>query len=181
MREMETTLAGCRADEKRRDEIPGYRCCELALEALRDGCYGVGAVLVDEGGHIIAEARNEVFRNGFHSDRHAEMVAVDDFEKQFPFYGDRGGLTMVVSLEPCPMCFTRLLLAGIGRLIYLAEDRQGGMAHRLKKMPEVWRNLAGLQNSEKADASPTLVALAARLARFELDEKRRKLLKVIRT
>jgi tRNA(adenine34) deaminase len=37
----------------------------------------------------------------------------------------------MVSLEPCLMCLTRLLLAGIGEIVYLANDYAGGMAKRL--------------------------------------------------
>jgi cytosine deaminase len=163
------------------DDRLGYRCCELALAALENGCYGVGAVLFDNRGQILAEGRNKVFQNGFFSDRHAEMIVLNLFEEQFPVYGDRSQLTMLVSLEPCPMCFTRLLLAGIGRVIYLAEDRDGGMVHRLDQMPDVWRNLAQLQTRHQADVTPTLSSLAARLANCQLDQLRHKLLKAIRT
>ncbi len=163
------------------DDRLGYRCCELALAALKNGCYGVGAVLFDNGGQILTEARNEVFQNGFFSDRHAEMVALNLFEEQFPAYGNRSKLTILVSLEPCPMCFTRLLLAGVGRIIYLAEDHDGGMINRLDKMPAAWRNLAQLQTRNRAEVTPTLSSLAARLASCQLDQLRHKLLKVIRT
>ncbi|MEN8135400.1 MAG: nucleoside deaminase [Thermodesulfobacteriota bacterium] len=162
------------------DDRLGYRCCELALTALENGCYGVGAVLFDNKKQILAEGRNEVFQNGFFSDRHAEMVILNLFEEQFPVYGDRSQLTMLVSLEPCPMCFTRLLLAGIGRVIYLAEDHNGGMLHRLDQMPDVWRNLAQLQTRRRAAVTPSLSSLAARLANCQLDQLRHKLLKAIR-
>ena len=41
---------------------------------------------------------------------------------------DRGHLTLYVSLEPCLMCYGRILLAGITRVRYLARDRDGGFA-----------------------------------------------------
>lgn len=181
LQELEKDLAIYQLHKDYQDDRLGYRCCELAVAALKNGCYGVGAVLFDNKGQIQAEARNEVFQNGFFSDRHAEMVALNLFEEQRPDYGDRSELTIMVSLEPCPMCFTRLLLSGIGRVIYLAEDQDGGMIHRLDKMPKVWRNLAQLQTRSRAEVTPTLSSLAARLAACQLDQLRHKLLKAIRT
>ena len=180
LQELNRTLAEYRVDDNFQDDRLGYRCCELAMEALNDKCYGVGAVLFDSGNNILSEGRNEVFLNGFHSGRHAEMIALDNFEKRFPTYTDRCRLTLIVSLEPCPMCFTRTLFAGIGHLVYLAEDPNGGMVRRLTKMPAVWRNLARLQHSRQADVSPVLSQLASQIGKFELAEKRRKLLKTIR-
>lgn len=179
-RELQKDLENYQLGKDCQDERLGYRCCELALTALKNGCYGVGAVLFDQQGEILVEGRNEVFQHGFFSDRHAEMVVLNRFEEQFPAYGDRSQLTMLVSLEPCPMCFTRLLVAGIGRVIYLAEDHDGGMVHRLKQMPDVWRNLAQLQTRHRADVASSLSSLAARLAGCQLDQLRHKLLKAIR-
>ena len=179
--ELQKDLDTYQVHQDYQDDRLGYRCCELASAALANGCYGVGAVLFDDRGLILTEGRNEVFQNGFFSDRHAEMVTLNLFEEQFPAYGDRCQLTMLVSLEPCPMCFTRLLLAGIGRVIYLAADHDGGMVHRLEQMPDVWRNLAQLQTRQRAAVTPTLSALAARLASCQLERLRHKLLKAIRT
>lgn len=178
--ELETALASYQLDGKQRDDRLGFRCCELALEALGNNCHGVGALLFDNTGRILAEGRNELFQNGFYSDRHAEMVVLNLFEERFPGYGNRGQLTIMVTLEPCPMCFTRLLLAGIGRLIYLAPDHDGGMAHRLAKMPAVWRNLARLQSQHQAEVTTTLSSLASQLANCHLDQLRHHLLQAIR-
>lgn len=179
--ELRDEIADYRPDGDYPDEPLAYRCCKLALAALDDGCYGVGALLFDDTGRILAEGQNELFRHGFHSDRHAEMVTINKFEEQYPLFGDRSRLTIMVSLEPCPMCITRLLIAGIGRVIYLVEDRDGGMAGHLEKLPDVWRNLALLQSREMADISKTLSNLARELANCQLDLMRRKLLGAIRT
>lgn len=181
LHEFKKTFATYRVNEDHQDDRLGYRCCELACTALENKCYGVGAVLFDNKGQTLAEGSNEIFLNGFHSDRHAEMVTLNLFESKFPSYGDRSKLTMLVSLEPCPMCFTRLLIAGIGRIIYIAEDRDGGMVHQLAQMPAVWRNLAHLQTQHKADVSLTLSSLAAQLASCQLDQLRHKLVTTIRT
>ncbi|MBU0480596.1 MAG: nucleoside deaminase [Proteobacteria bacterium] len=177
---LKAALAGYHADQDYPDEPLGIRCCELACEALEKGCYGVGAILVDTDERVLAEAGNEIFHNGFHSERHAEMVAIDHFEKHYPDFGDRSGLTMMVSLEPCPMCLTRLLLAGIGKVVYLAADDDGGMVRRIKHLPPTWVNLATIQQHRTARVSKFLADLAFRLAGHSLEALRRQLIKAIR-
>lgn len=178
--ELQIELANYQINAGHCDDRLAHRCCELALEALANGCYGVGAILLDTTDNTLVEGRNEVFLNGFHSARHAEMVVLDKFEEKFPQYRNRGELTMLVTLEPCPMCLTRLLFAGIGRVLFLAEDPNGGMVHLLNKMPEVWQNLALLQKQHRADISPALSSLATEIAICRLKQLRAKLLQAIR-
>lgn len=178
--ELKNALALYQLEEGCSDDEKGLRCCELAYESLQNGCYGVGALLFNTEGEILIEARNEVFLNGFYSDRHAEMVALNLFEQQYPNYGDRNNLTLMVSLEPCPMCLTRLLLSGVGRVCFLAHDNDGGMVNRMKQMPPVWQNLAELQKHHHAQVSPKLLALASQLALCHLDQLRKRLVKAVR-
>lgn len=163
-----------------RDEQIGRRCCVLAIEALRNHSYGIGAVLSDDHGDILVEGYNRVFEQHFRAAAHAEMELLDAFETQYPNYGDRSELTLVVSLEPCPMCFARILASGIGRVRYLAKDNDGGMAHRVRHLPAAWRNLASLGDYGAADVSRPLREFAAKLAEFALFEKRKRLIQQIR-
>ncbi len=165
---------------ERADDLFGQQCCKLALRALEQGSYGIGALLLDGQGQVLVQAHNAVFADGFDSSAHAEMVLLDRFERRFPDYGDRGDLTLMVSLEPCPMCLTRSLLAGIGQLKYLAEDRQGGMVRQIQRLPPVWRNLSQLQYRRRARVSPALTALAGQLATCGIEQLRHKLLTRIR-
>ncbi|MDI3325619.1 nucleoside deaminase [Pontibacterium granulatum] len=163
-----------------RDEQIGRRCCFLALEALRNDCYGIGAVLIDGNGDILAEGYNRVFEENYRAAAHAEMELLDEFEQRFPDYGDRSGLTMIVSLEPCPMCFTRILASGIGRVRYLAADADGGMIHKVRHLPAAWKNLASVGDYRVADASHALRDFAAKLAESGLSDKRKRLISQIR-
>ena len=178
--DLKNSLAHYQIDDSFIDDQMGLCCCRLALESLENGCYGVGAVLYDTSTKLVIEAHNEVFLEGFHSGRHAEMVALNRFEDEHSDYGDRSNLTMIVSLEPCPMCFTRLLLAGIGQIKYLVADDSGGMVTRLVQMPPVWQNLAQIQQHQRASVSPTLSTLAAELAACQLQQLRTKLMMRIR-
>lgn len=157
-----------------------YRCCELALNALETGNYGVGAVLLDAAGELLVEAENSVFSPGFSSSAHAEMKLLDQFETQFPNYPDRSELTLYVSLEPCPMCCVRILAAGIGRVIYLAGDKNGGMMSRCSKLPDAWVNLSRLVEIKEFQGERELKTLAADLAAAQLPSLRRKLMAIIR-
>jgi len=157
-----------------------FRCCELALESLEQGNYGVGAVLVDRNGELLAEAGNAVFAPRFDSSAHAEMRVLNQFEENYPAYEDRQGLTLIASLEPCPMCCSRILAAGIGQIIYLAEDKDGGMMSRCDKMPPAWVNISQLAEISKFKSNDELINLASDLAVAQLSFLRKKLISVIR-
>jgi tRNA(Arg) A34 adenosine deaminase TadA len=107
----------------------GKLACEEAIAASGEGNYGVGAVLTDESGAVLLRARNRAFEPRFASEGHAEMVLVSRLEAERPEL-EPSRLTLLVSLEPCPMCYARLKLAGIGRVLYVAADDGGGMVRR---------------------------------------------------
>ncbi len=159
-----------------RDEEAGLRCCQLALQALQSGNYGVAAVLLDQSGDILVEAHNQVFSESFCSAGHAEMRVVDAYEADFRDQYPAGQLKLLVSLEPCPMCLSRLLLSGIGLIKYMVEDSAGGMVSRINDMPPAWRNLASLQSFYHAHISDELRRLAYDLSQHELGHLRDKLM-----
>lgn len=146
------------------DDIWARLCCEQALLAAAEGCYPVGAVLVNDRGELVAEARNQVFAGGYHSGAHAEMQVLDRFESS---HGEqsRSGLTLYVSLEPCLMCCGRILLSGITRVRYLASDVEGGMASQLTHLPPAWQALASRVSFASAHCQPFWSQLAAALVR----------------
>jgi tRNA(adenine34) deaminase len=156
------------------DDALGVKVCEEALAAAAAGNYGVGAVLADAGGRVILAAQNQVFTPRFASDGHAEMVAASRLEREYPELSP-AGLTLLVSLEPCPMCFTRLKLSGIGRVLFLAPDDAGGMARRAEQMPPIWSLLHPGQEFAPARVAPRLRRLALAIFRLDLPELRGRL------
>ncbi|WP_432473243.1 deaminase [Amphritea sp. HPY] len=161
-------------DPRMHDDANGLICCRLALDALEQGNYGVAAVLISPMGEVVAQAENRVFSHGYNSAAHAEMLLLDLLEQETIGYAP-AQLTMLVSLEPCPMCMTRLLLSGIGTVRYMTKDADGGMLTHLDKLPPAWRNLAQLQNHYPAHLSDSIRELAAELAGMNLVHLRHKL------
>ncbi len=176
LRWLAARLEACRTStEPRPDDALAIGVCEEALEAVREGNYGVGALVVDEDRSILVRAHNQVFWPAFRSDGHAEMMAVGKLERDFPDKSP-ASLSLYVSLEPCPMCLSRLKLAGVGRIRYLSPDPAGGMVGRRDKLPPIWRLLNPGQDFAPADVSPPLRRLGRRIFQVNLRALRRALL-----
>jgi tRNA(adenine34) deaminase len=94
----------------------------------------VGAVLLDPDGEIVAADHN---RREELSDptAHAEMLVISARSRQL---GDwrLSGHTMVVTLEPCPMCAGASVLARLDRIVYGAADPKAGAAWSLYNIPQ---------------------------------------------
>ena len=104
------------------------RALALAEEAANRGEVPVGAVVYrDE--VVLAEASNNREAPGDPTG-HAEIVALREA-------GLRNGgwrledCSVVVTLEPCPMCAGAMVNARVGRLIYGASDPKGGACESL--------------------------------------------------
>src|SRR5215470_9976032 len=136
------------------DDEWGKMVFGLAYEAVLLGNFGIGCVLVDPSGNVVASGHNEVFNPYFRSDRHGEMVVMDAFEENNKSVTSMAGYTLYTSLESCPMCLARLITSGVGTVKYLAPDTQGGMVHLMGNLPPVWQELAKRQTFPQANCSP---------------------------
>ncbi len=111
---------------------------KVALEAARhageSGDVPVGAVLLDEDAGIVATDRN---RREELSDptAHAEMLVLSTRAREI---GDwrLTGHTLVVTLEPCPMCAGAAVWARLDRIVYGAADPKAGAAWSLYNIPQ---------------------------------------------
>jgi len=152
------------------DDDYSWLTCVLALESVNSGNFGVGSVLVDHAGIIVAWGHNEVFNPYFRSDRHAEMVVVDKFEDANRNVTKLEGYTLYTSLESCPMCLARLITSRINRIVYVAEDTSGGMIHKLKDLPSIWIELADSQIFSNACCSQEIVNTAIQIFSINAQE-----------
>lgn len=88
----------------------------------------VAAAVLDEKGEVIATAHNEVETRG-DATAHAELLAI---RVACTKLGEKylEGCTLVVTLEPCPMCAAAIALAKIEKVIFGAYDpKSGGVEH----------------------------------------------------
>jgi len=95
---------------------------EAAL-ALEHGDVPVGAVaLVD--GQVVARRHNQ--REGLTDPTaHAELLALRDVAATLGTWR-LSAVTLVVTLEPCPMCAGALVAGRVGRLVFGAYDPKAG-------------------------------------------------------
>jgi len=96
---------------------------EEAALALAHGDVPVGAVAV-AGGEMVARRHNERELEGDPT-AHAELLALRDAAR---FLGTwrLDALTLVVTLEPCPMCAGALVGGRVARLVFAAPDPRAG-------------------------------------------------------
>lgn len=111
------------------------RALRLARAAARRGEVPVGAVAV-AGGEVIARAGNRM--EGAHdATAHAEVLCLRQAARVVGGWR-LDAVTLYVTLEPCPMCASAMILSRLGRLVYGAADpKKGadGSAYRLLDHP----------------------------------------------
>ena len=99
------------------------RALALAEQAAAAGEVPVGAVLV-QAGEIIGEGFNQPIA-AHDPTAHAEIVALRRAGAQTGAYR-LPGTTMVVTLEPCPMCVGAMIHARVEQVIFGARDPKTG-------------------------------------------------------
>ncbi|MFG0246969.1 MAG: tRNA adenosine(34) deaminase TadA [Phycisphaerales bacterium JB052] len=106
------------------------RAIELAQQSADAGEVPVGAIVYDtQTGAIIAQAHNtrEMHNNPA---GHAEFSAIRNACKAIDDWR-LNHCTLVVTLEPCPMCAGLIVNARVGRLVYGASDPKAGAVRSL--------------------------------------------------
>jgi tRNA(adenine34) deaminase len=104
---------------------------EEAAAALAHDDVPVGAVVLRDG-EVIATRHNERERTGDPT-AHAEVLAVRDAARTVGSWRLEG-TTLVVTLEPCPMCAGALLAARIDRVVFGAADPKAGACGSLHNL-----------------------------------------------
>jgi len=135
------------------------RALAVALDqarlALADGDVPIGAVVVSADGAVVAVGRNRREVDGDPT-AHAEMVAL---RAAAAVTGEwrLSGMTLAVTLEPCPMCAGAAWLSRVDRVVFGAWNPEYGAAGslwdvlrdgRLNHRPEV---IGGVREAECAE------------------------------
>jgi tRNA(Arg) A34 adenosine deaminase TadA len=157
---IENYLTSFVPSSKYTDDIYARAANIQSLISLKEGGYGIGSVLVDQSGRIIAEAHNSQIQK-HRSDLHAEMTLMTNFEesrlakKYVNVYIYKPGLTVFSSAEPCPMCFIRINSAGADTK-YCTPGPDDGMVSRIDFLPPAWKEMALKRKVTIGNCSPVM-------------------------
>lgn len=101
-----------------------------ARAALAHNDVPVGAVVLDPDGVELARAHNRREELGRVS-AHAEILAIEAACQRLGQGWRLDGCTMVVTLEPCPMCAGAIVQSRLARLVFGAFDDKAGAVSSL--------------------------------------------------
>jgi tRNA(adenine34) deaminase len=127
---------------------------EEAAAAGAAGEVPVGAVVLVDGG-VVARAGNERERRGDPT-AHAEVLALRAAAEALGTWR-LDGATLVVTLEPCPMCAGALVAARVARVVFGPASPEAGACGTLYNLcvdPRLNHEVevvAGLRTDESAD------------------------------
>ncbi len=110
------------------------RAIEQAQRGAEAGEVPVGAVLVGPDGSVVAADHNRREELG-DATAHAEMLVLSSRSRELADWR-LNGHTLVVTLEPCPMCAMAAVWARVDRIVYGAADPKAGGAWSLYNIPQ---------------------------------------------
>ncbi len=170
LKTLEKRISSFKPDPKYRDDKAGLVALQEALAAVKEGNHGVGGCLIREKtGEIVQRGHNRVYQPYYQSELHAEMDTLTRYENRVKAKSSKmEGLVLYVSLEPCPMCLTRIIISGVQKVYYLAPDPDRGMVCLFKKLPPAWQKIAEGRTYEPAQCSPEMKTLANEIFKYSL-------------
>lgn len=112
------------------DDVIGMRLAlEEAERAYALGEIPIGAVILNDAGEVIASGYN--LRETEHdATAHAELIAI---RRACQVLGRwrLTGMTLYVTIEPCPMCAGAIVMSRISRVVYGGTDAKAGACESL--------------------------------------------------
>ncbi|MDD2389995.1 MAG: nucleoside deaminase [Desulfobacterales bacterium] len=176
--DIQARIDAFKPDPEHKDDIYGLIAVRDAITSLREGSGGIGACLINEKtGEVIARGRNRQYVPYFRSDLHAEMDLLDRYEDWMRKKGGSDSaenprncenLVLISSVEPCPMCLTRIINSGIKKMYYITPDESGGMVSRIDKLPPFWKDRAENCDYRPAQCSPEIQQIARDLFDYSM-------------
>jgi tRNA(Arg) A34 adenosine deaminase TadA len=161
---IQTFLVAFQPEPEFSDDIYAKAANLQALKSVIQGGYGIGSVLINQEGKVIATAHNSQIQK-HRSDLHAEMTLLTNFEesrlakKYVNIYVYKPGLIVFSSAEPCPMCYIRINTAGADTK-YCTPGPDDGMVSRTDFLPPAWKEMALKRKVSLGDCSPVMQKLA---------------------
>ena len=93
----------------------------------------IGAVLVDENGTVVAAGHN-MRENWTDATAHAELIAIQEACRKLGRWR-LSGLTLYVTIEPCPMCAGAIVMSRVDRVVYGGTDAKAGACESVFNIP----------------------------------------------
>ncbi len=94
----------------------------------------IGAVLVDQAtGEIVARGHNmrESWKD---ATAHAELIVIQEACRELGRWR-LSGLTLYVTIEPCPMCAGAIVMSRLDRIVYGSTDSRAGACESVFNIP----------------------------------------------
>jgi tRNA(Arg) A34 adenosine deaminase TadA len=160
MKKVQNYLIAFRTDPAYTDDLYARAANLQAVKSVLEGGYGIGSVLINQEGKIIAESHNNQMQK-HRSDLHAEMSLLTSFEesrqakKYMNIYIYKPGMTVFSSAEPCPMCFIRINTTGCDTK-YCTPGPDDGMVSRVDYLPPAWKEMALKRKVSLGNCSPVM-------------------------
>jgi tRNA(adenine34) deaminase len=105
-----------------------------AKEGWLNGEVPVGALLISQSGEILARDHNRCISLNDPT-CHAEILVIREVAQKRKNYR-LNGVTMVVTIEPCPMCMGAIMNARLDTLVFGAFDPKWGAAGSIYNLPD---------------------------------------------
>ena len=164
MQKVQNYLLAFQPDPVYTDDIYARAANLQAVKSVLEGGYGIGSVLINPEGKIIAESHNNQMQK-HRSDLHAEMSLLTFFEesrqskKYVNIYIYKPGMIVFSSAEPCPMCFIRINTTGCDTK-YCTPGPDDGMVSRVDYLPPAWKEMALQRKVNLGNCSPGMQKIA---------------------
>lgn len=155
-------------DPKYSDDKYALASCRESLKGVKEGGYGIGAVLIDDKGNILTSAHNEQIQLN-RSDLHGEMTLLTNFEQSekakayMNGYTYKKGVWLFTSLAPCPMCFMRIVSEAELDAKYSSPDLNYGLI-TTECLPPSYKNVVSKHKVEQGNCSTVLQKMGHLLA-----------------
>jgi len=105
-----------------------------AKEGWLDGEVPVGALLISQSDEILARDHNRCISLNDPT-AHAEILVIRQAAQKLKNYR-LNGVTIVVTIEPCPMCMGAIMNARLNMLVFGAFDPKYGAAGSVYNLPD---------------------------------------------
>ncbi len=109
-----------------------------AIKEAKDGWLNgevpIGALLISQSGEMLARDHNRCISLNDPT-AHAEILVIRQAAKKLKNYR-LNGATMVVTIEPCPMCMGAIMNARLDTLVFGAFDPKLGAAGSIYNLPD---------------------------------------------